>query len=220
MTGAEALLRWAQPTLGPISPGEFIPLAEQTALIGPLTDWVLESALAAAESFHRAGRDLKISVNASPANLAETNFSDKLLALCAQHQLAPEAMEIEFTEGALAGSGEGIERQLVRLRAAGIEVAIDDFGTGFSNFSRLASMPVDVLKIDQSFIRTLVPGDDFLVRHMLAMAKGMGFRVCAEGIETVASYDLLRTLGCDQGQGYFMARPMPAEALRDWRYVV
>ena len=216
--GAEALLRWAHPMLGAISPGEFIPLAEQTSLIGPLTDWVLGTALTAAEDFKKAGRELKISVNASPANLAESDFGEKLLALCSRHNVGPEAIEIEFTEGALAGTSDSIEHQLVRLRGAGIEVAIDDFGTGFSNFSRLARMPVDVLKIDQSFIRTLVPGDDFLVRHMLAMAQGMGFRVCAEGIETAESYALLRTLGCDEGQGYFMARPMPAEALRTWRY--
>jgi EAL domain-containing protein (putative c-di-GMP-specific phosphodiesterase class I) len=218
MCGAEALLRWNHPTLGAVPPGEFIPLVEQTSLIGPLTDWVLDAALNEARILKDHGRSLKMSINASPANIAEDAFDEKLLALCSSHRLSAEDIEIEFTEGLVAGNSERAAHQLTRLRDAGIEIAIDDFGTGFANFSQLARIPADVLKIDQSFIRLLVPGDDFLVRHILEMAKGMGFRVCAEGIETAAIYDLLKALGCDEGQGYYMARPMPAAQLRSWRY--
>jgi EAL domain-containing protein (putative c-di-GMP-specific phosphodiesterase class I) len=216
--GAEALLRWTHPTYGNVPPGEFIPLVEQTSLIDPLTDWVLDAALNSARDFRDHGNPLKISINASPANLIERDFDAHVLELCSSHGLKPDAVEIEFTEGMVAGDSDRAIAQLKRLRDAGIEIAIDDFGTGFANFNYLRRIPADVLKIDQSLIRPLAPGDDFLVKEILTIAKGMGFRVCAEGIETAESFGLLRDLGCDEGQGYFMARPMPADALRTWRY--
>ncbi|MEQ1901846.1 MAG: GGDEF domain-containing phosphodiesterase [Devosia sp.] len=216
--GAEALLRWNHPQLGSISPGEFVPLAEQTSLIEPLTQWVLDSALAEARRLKDAGRRLRISINASPNSLAELAFDERLLRLCTTYGVTPDQIELEFTEGMLAGNQDRAMRQLARLRNAGIEIAIDDFGTGFANFSHLSAIPADILKIDQSFIRPLAAGKDFLVRHILEIAKGLGFRVCAEGIETAESYALLQAMDCDEGQGYFMARPMPAAALLHWSY--
>ncbi len=216
--GAEALLRWTHPELGVISPAEFIPLVEQTALIVPLTDWVIDQALTSNRGFLDAGHDLRVSINASPINLSEEGFDDTLLANCVAHGLAPHNVELEFTEGTLATNSARAVQQLKRLRAAGVEVALDDFGSGYSNLSYLQHIPADVLKIDQSFVRPLrQPGDnDFLLRQIVTLAKGMGFRVCAEGIETQYAYDLLGKIGCDEGQGYFMARPMPAPAFLNW----
>lgn len=216
--GAEALLRWTHPEMGPIPPGEFIPLAEQTALIGPLTDWVLGSALAHTRHFIRSGRQLRVSVNASPVNLSEDGFDDRLLGLCVANGLKPENVELEFTEGTLANNFQRATRQLEHLRAAGIAVAIDDFGSGFSSLSYLTSLPADILKIDQSFVRPIgaARADDFMLRQIVTMANGLGFRTCAEGIETAEAYELLKSLGCDEGQGYFIARPMPAEDFDVW----
>ena len=216
--GAEALLRWSHPELGPISPAEFVPLAEQTALIGPLTDWVMNTALAQNRRFLDAGHDLRVSINASPVNLSETGFDDLLLHRCDAMGLTPRNVELEFTEGTLATNSSRTIQQLTRLRAAGIDVALDDFGSGYSNLSYLSRIPADVLKIDQSFVRPLQePGDDdFLLRHIVSIAQGLGFRVCAEGIETEHAFNHLRELGCDEGQGYHMARPMPADMLGQW----
>lgn len=218
VVGAEALIRWQHPELGPISPGEFVPLAEQTALIGPLTEWVIGRALETARDLRNQGHMLRISINASPANLSEAGFDVRLLERCASAGIAPEQFEIEFTEGMLAGNPERSMVQLERIRSAGIEVAIDDFGSGFANLSYLTSIPADVLKIDQSFVQALGhrPGSDFLMRQIVEMARGLDFRVCVEGVETAEAYQFLKTLGCDEAQGYFMARPMSADRLGEW----
>ncbi|SEQ31845.1 EAL domain, c-di-GMP-specific phosphodiesterase class I (or its enzymatically inactive variant) [Devosia sp. YR412] len=214
----EALLRWNHPELGPISPAEFVPLAEQTALITPLTDWVMSTALQQNRMFRDAGHDLRVSINASPVNLSEAGFDDVLLHRLEALGLEPEHVELEFTEGTLATNSQRTVQQLTRLRQAGVTVALDDFGSGFSNLSYLARIPADVLKIDQSFVRPLVDAshDDFLLRQIIAMANGLGFRVCAEGIETEYAYGHLRHLGVAEGQGFHMARPMPAGLLQDW----
>lgn len=214
--GAEALIRWRHPELGNITPGEFIPLAEQTALIHPLTDWVLDHALDATRAMADRGHQMTVSVNASPLNLSEPGFDDKLFWACDRHGLEPASIEIEFTEGTLAANQERATRQLERIRKAGVRIAIDDFGTGFSNLSYLRTIPADVLKIDQSFIRPLTGKDDFLVRQILEIARGLGLGVCAEGIETAESYRLLQDLGCHEGQGYYIARPMPEADFAHW----
>lgn len=214
----EALLRWNHPELGAISPGEFVPLVEQTALINPLTDWVTQRALSQTCTFRDAGYSLRVSINASPANLSEAGFHDVLLQRCSLVGLDPNHVELEFTEGMLATNTGCAIAQLDHLRQAGVDVALDDFGSGYSNLSNLSNIPADVLKIDQSLVRPLVqPGDDdFLLRQVLAIAQGLGFRVCAEGIETPYAFARLRELGCQEGQGYLMARPMPAPQLLDW----
>ncbi|MEO6013271.1 MAG: bifunctional diguanylate cyclase/phosphodiesterase [Devosia sp.] len=214
--GAEALIRWKHPELGNVSPVEFIGLAEQTSLIHPLTDWVLEHALSATRDLVTRGHQMKMSINASPLNLSEPGFDDKLFWACERHELEPANVEIEFTEGTLAANQERATRQLERIRKAGIRIAIDDFGTGFSNLNYLKNIPADVLKIDQSFIRPLTAADDFIVKQILVLARGLGIEVCAEGIETAESYVILRALGCDEGQGYYIARPMPEADFGQW----
>ncbi len=216
--GAEALIRWTHPELGFISPGEFIPLVEQTALIGPLTEWVMLRAMTENRKLLDIGHNMRVSINASPVNLSESGFDDMLLQQCDAAGLEPQHIELEFTEGTLATNSARTVQQLARLRTAGIRVALDDFGSGYSNLSYLSRIPADVLKIDQSFVRPLKQegDDDFLLRHVVSIATGLGFRVCAEGIETAHAYQHLQSLGCDEGQGYHMARPMPAAALAQW----
>jgi len=216
--GAEALLRWNHPELGAISPAEFIPLAEQTALINPLTEWVIDHALAQNRRFLDAGHALRMSINASPVNLSEAGFVETLLHRCHSAGLATHHIELEFTEGTLATNSARAVAQLSSLREAGVAIALDDFGSGYSNLSYIAHIPADVIKIDQSFVRPLKASgdDDFLLCHIVSIAQGLGFRVCAEGIESDHAYARLRELGCEEGQGYFMARPMPADHLLDW----
>ena len=216
--GAEALLRWNHPQMGPIAPGEFVPLAEQTAFITPLTEWVFNAALAETRRFTESGRALTISINASPLNLDEPGFDERLLDLCLAHGVAPTAIELEFTEGVLASNGQRVASHLTRLRSAGVKVAIDDFGSGYSSLNYLTAIPADILKIDQSFVRPLGtdPAGEFIVREIIALGHGLGFRLCAEGIETQRAYDLLSEMGCDEGQGYLMARPMPPDAFLAW----
>jgi EAL domain-containing protein (putative c-di-GMP-specific phosphodiesterase class I) len=125
-------------------------------------------------------------------------------------------VEVEFTEGTLAVNQERATRQLDHIRKAGVRIAIDDFGTGFSNLSYLRNIPADVIKIDQSFIRPLTASDDFIVKQILVLARGLGLEVCAEGIETAEIYGLLRELGCNEGQGYYIARPMPEADFAYW----
>lgn len=214
----EALLRWAHPELGQIPPGEFIALAEKTALIGPITDWVLTQSVEQAGHWQRQGLDIAVSINASPINLAEPDFDARLIGLCHDSKVDAERIELEFTEGTLITNPEHTFGQLARLRDIGMKVAIDDFGSGYSNMSHLARIPADVLKIDRSFAFPLGTGSGnaLLVGHIVALAKGLNLRVVAEGIENRNVWDRLKSLECDEGQGYFMARPMPPEDFVSW----
>jgi len=217
-TGVEALLRWNHPELGAISPAEFIPLAEKTALIGDITAWVVRAALAQAEIWHGAGLRLTVSLNVSALDLATAACADLLDRLLGQIRVDPALIEIEFTESAVADDPVSVGVQLRRLRALGLQIAIDDFGTGHSNFSYLKQIPATTLKLDQSFVRTL-PSDMHDVTILCAMIRlghEFGHRVVAEGIETAQAYELLASWGCDEGQGYWIARPMPAAQLTEW----
>ena len=216
--GAEALLRWTHPFLGNVSPGEFIPLVEGTALARPLTERVVEMV---AERLAAWGADRPpgtISINASARNLEESDFADRVGTILARHGLAPDAIELEFTENALVGDSPRVLGQLDALRRMGITIAIDDFGTGYSSLAYLQNIPASVLKIDQSFIKSLATRehDRTVVRAVIAMAHDLGFRVVAEGVETQDAYDLLAGWQCDEAQGYHIARPLPPEELLRW----
>lgn len=216
--GAEALLRWTHPTLGPIPPAEFIPSVEETALVRPLTAWVANTALRQIQAWNAAGLELKVSINVSALNLDETNFTERLLDAIDAHGVSTASLELEFTESAVARDSARVTEQLSLLRDAGIDVAIDDFGTGYSNLHYLQQLPASVLKIDRGFVMGLETSerDLTLVRTIIAMAHDLGYRVVAEGIETPIVFDMLRDWGCDEGQGYFMAKPMPATDLMLW----
>jgi EAL domain-containing protein (putative c-di-GMP-specific phosphodiesterase class I)/GGDEF domain-containing protein len=216
--GVEALLRWNHPQLGAISPAEFIPLAEKTALIGDITAWVVRAALAQAALWQAAGQRLTVSLNVSAHDLATPAFADSLAQLLAYHRVDPALLEIEFTESAVADDPLAVGLQLRRLRALGVQIAIDDFGMGYSNFSYLKQIPATTLKLDQSFVRAL-PADMHDVTILCAMIRlghEFGHRVVAEGIETARAYELLAGWGCDEGQGYWIARPMSAAQLDGW----
>lgn len=216
--GVEALLRWKHPALGSIAPAEFIPAVEQTALARFLTDWVVDTALRQAKNWGERGIDLKISINVSARNLDESDFTERLLAAIRDAGVPPSRIELEFTESALARDGSGVAEQLQLLRQFGVEIAIDDFGSGYSNLSYLHQLPASVLKIDRAFVIGLEnsPRDQTLVRTIIEMAHHLGYRVVAEGIETQAAYDLLKGWGCDEGQGYLMAKPMPSTRIGEW----
>ncbi|QNE07754.1 sensor domain-containing phosphodiesterase [Croceicoccus marinus] len=208
--GVEALLRWTHPELGSISPGEFVPLVEQTALARSMTEWVIAEAVKQSRTWQAAGLVLPISINASALNLDEADFAARLLAAAAAGRIEPRHLEIEFTESAVARDPDRVIEQLTALRDAGIGIAIDDFGTGYCNLAYLQKLPVSVLKIDQSFVRSLVTSakDQMLVRTMIAMGHDLGYGIVAEGIETREAYDMLTGWGCNEGQGYFMSRPV------------
>ena len=216
--GAEALMRWTHPTLGPISPGEFIPLIERMALATPLTAWVLETAVSQMARWHAAGMELIVSVNISSTNLHEPDFASRVSQVLARHGVPPEFLELEITETTVMNDAEKALRQLKDLAAAGIRLAIDDFGTGYSSLSYLQRLPVHVVKIDRSFMGDLDtdPRQLSLVTMMVLMAKHLGHRVVAEGVETQAVLAQLRSTACDEVQGYFFARPLPADELVKW----
>ncbi|HZF79593.1 MAG TPA: sensor domain-containing phosphodiesterase [Rubrivivax sp.] len=216
--GAEALIRWSDPTMGAVSPGEFIPLAEKTALIARVTRWTMAHAVKQAAAWQRAGHGLTVSINVSAVDLDEEGFADDVCAVLQRHGVDPRQIELEFTESALGRNDQRLSEHFARLRALGLQIAIDDFGTGFSNFNYLKQIPATALKIDQSFIRSVLTDDRdrAIVPSMIRLGHDLGFRVVAEGIETQAACELVRRWGCDEGQGYWIARPMPAVQFDEW----
>jgi len=222
--GAEALLRWTHPSLGPISPGEFIPLVEQTSMIKGTTAWVLEHALEQLAAWRDAGLDLKLSLNVSAANLLEQDFVGRVVAGVAEHSLEAGSVELEITESAvMKDAGQGLA-VLEGIASAGLRLAIDDFGTGYSSLSYLQRLPAQIVKIDQSFMRDLAADErkHVLVETMISLSHDLGYRVVAEGVETRMVLDVLERAHCDEAQGYLFGHPMePSDFttwLREWRY--
>lgn len=216
--GAEALLRWQHPTLGAISPGEFIPLVEQTAIARGVTDRVMRDALAQLADWSGGGHELAVSINITARNLEEPDLADRVERALRRHDLLPDLVEFEFTEGALLHNSGRSMQQLRDLRALGLRIAVDDFGTGYCNFSYLRQLPASVVKLDQSFIRTLPSSaaDQIIVRAMISMAHDLGYRVVAEGVERREVLELITELGADEAQGYFFSRPIPSDDLIAW----
>ena len=212
---AEALLRWQHPTLGEVSPGEFIPLVEQTGMIRFITDWVVERALAEWAAQPAPERPRGVSINISPLNLGEENFAGRLGAAISRYGLAPGRIELEFTETALLHDTDPVSKTVRELAGLGVGIAIDDFGTGYSNLFYLRETPATTVKIDQSFIRPLCDSrrDQIIVQSMIHMAHDLGYRVVAEGIENREAYDMLAEWGCDEGQGFLISHPVPIGAL-------
>ncbi|ANC92672.1 sensor domain-containing phosphodiesterase [Azospirillum humicireducens] len=216
--GAEALLRWTHPDLGPISPAEFVPLAERTALVRPLTEWVIGAVLAQIARWRRRGIALPVSINISMLDLGANDFADRVAAMLDRHGVQADWIDFEVTESALMTDRAVVDRQLDQLRRLGIEVEIDDFGTGQSALSYLKDIPATAVKIDQRFIRSIATerSDQIMVRSTIELAHDLGYRVVAEGVETVEAYDWLRRHGCDFGQGYLFSRPLAPADFEDW----
>jgi EAL domain-containing protein (putative c-di-GMP-specific phosphodiesterase class I) len=217
-SSVEALLRWRHPTLGPVAPGEFIPLVETTALISDVTGWVLEHGLRQLAEWIRQGVSPMLALNISPHNLRERGFVERLRDATRRHRVDPAKVELEFTENALTTAEPQVRTAIAEIRALGMTIAIDDFGTGYSNMNYLTRLPVQILKIDQSFTRTLwqQPRQQLLVRGITDMAHALGLKVVAEGIETQEVHDLLADWGCEEGQGYLISRPLPPAEFAGW----
>ena len=217
-TGVEALLRWTHPTLGAIPPGEFIPLVENSTLADQITAWVLTTAAAQLSAWRQAGLAVAMSVNISAANLRDPGLVASVRHCIDAHTIPPECLELEITETAVMSDAEQALATLERLASIGIRLAIDDFGTGYSSLAYLQRLPVDVVKIDRSFMQNL--DTDMrqlsLVTMMIDMSKHLGHRVVAEGVETQQVLDCLRETACDELQGYLFARPMAADDFEAW----
>lgn len=215
--GAEALLRWRHPRLGEISPGEFIPIIEQTSLARPTTQWVLDAAMTQLAEWPDC--DIAVSVNISAANFSEDDLIERIQLGLLKRGLRSDRLEIELTESAIMAQPDRALAMLHELAAAGICLAIDDFGTGHSSLAYLQRLPARVVKIDQAFIRNLTgaTGPDFvLVETMIGLAHKLGFRVVAEGIETAEAAAVLTGFGCEEAQGFWFARPMQPAPFMRW----
>lgn len=219
LTGAEALIRWNNPTMGMVMPDKFIPLAEETGLITPIGQWVLEEACRAAVRWHEStGRALSIAVNVSPRQFRDPGFIDTVFQALAQSGLEPHLLELEITERLILDNTIETAHILTRLDSYGIRLSVDDFGTGFSALSYLKSYPFDTLKIDKSFISdvTREKDDAALVKAIINMAHSLGLNVIAEGVENEAQTHFLRQENCDFAQGYFYSRPAPESEFESW----
>jgi diguanylate cyclase (GGDEF)-like protein/PAS domain S-box-containing protein len=211
VTGAEALVRWTHPTQGPVSPAEFIPVAEDCGLILPIGRWVLRQACKQAVLWVNAGLPLRtIAVNISAMEFREDNFLENVFTTLKEVGLAASALELELTESVLMKRAESAAGVLRTLREGGVQVAIDDFGTGYSSLSYLRKFPIDALKIDQSFVRQIstAPDDATIVTAIISMGRSLKLRVVAEGVETQEELSFLQTHHCDEAQGYLFSRPI------------
>ncbi len=215
---AEALLRWNHPEYGAVSPGEFIPLAERTGSIQLLTAWVIEAALRQLHVWNGRGLYLEVSLNISADDLVSLTLEHRVAELLQRYVIPGHQLVFEITESAVMRDPERALAMLHRLRSLGIRLSVDDFGTGYSSLAQLRRMPVQELKIDQSFIRELdeTCGDAVIVRSTIDMSHALGLKVVAEGVEHGETRDLLRAWGCDTLQGYFFSRPLPADAFEAW----
>jgi len=211
VTGAEALVRWTHPTRGPVSPAEFIPVAEDCGLILPIGRWVLREACKQAGAWLHAGLPLgTMAVNISAMEFRDDGFLENVFATLKDAGLHASALELELTESVLMKRAESAAAVLKSLRDGGVQIAIDDFGTGYSSLSYLRKFPIDALKIDQSFVRqiTTTPDDTTIVTAVISMGRSLKLRVVAEGVETQEELAFLQAHHCDEAQGYFFSRPV------------
>ncbi|MGJ7916483.1 EAL domain-containing protein [Massilia sp. LXY-6] len=216
--GAEALLRWTHPAFGEIAPGEFIPIIERTSMVRETTHRVLEMAMRQLAAWRADGLALQVAVNVSAVNLLEPDFCERVHAGLRRHGLPASSLALEITESALMKNPRLAQATMNALAAAGVHLAIDDFGTGYSSLAYLQSLPVEVVKIDQSFVRNLEHDERkrSLVSAMIKLSHDLGHRVVAEGVETLAVAQVLEEAGCDEAQGYWYARPLAPRAFVAW----
>ncbi|MDH2435261.1 EAL domain-containing protein [Pokkaliibacter sp. MBI-7] len=211
IVGVEALLRLRGPEGNVISPAEFIPLAEETGLIIPIGRWVMRQACQDAHTWHQAGHNIKVCINISAVQFREENFQEDISNILEITMIKPSQVELEITEGVLAKDTDTSRQILLELKRLGLQISIDDFGTGYSSLSYLKRFPIDVLKIDQSFIRDMLtdPSDASIVEAIISLAKSLNLGLVAEGVEQAEHVKALLALGCDIMQGYYYCRPMP-----------
>ena len=218
VSGVEALVRWQHPIHGLMSPDKFIPLAEQSGLIKPLTKWVLKTALRQCEDWYRAGVNLTMAVNVSAISIQDPDFPSQMEKMLEDFDVPAAQLEIEITETAVMSEPVRAVECIRRLSALGFQVAIDDFGTGYSSMAYLKELLVAKIKIDRSFVKDMAVNhnDAVIVRATVELGHNLGLKVVAEGVEDQASWDKLKGLGCDSAQGYYMSRPLPTKDFMDW----
>ena len=217
LVGVEALLRWRHPLLGEVSPSEFVPLVEELGLIGEVGGWVVAQAIEQLARWDQEGLALSMSINVSVRQLLTTDLADVVKGALFDSDVDPGRVILELTESVLMEDNQSFTLLVGQLKDLGVRVSIDDFGTGYSSFGRLKGLPVDELKIDQSFIRGfgLDDQDTTLVEAIIAMARALRIKVTAEGIENAPQLSGLRLLGCERGQGFYLARPLAPDALAE-----
>ena len=216
--GAEALVRWQHPDLGLLPPSDFMPIVEQTGLIGPLTRHVLERAVAQCAAWRQAGQDLTVSVNLSVRNLLDPELASLISDLLKIYRLTPSALELEITESMLMSDPDRSLVTLTRLSQLGVGLSVDDYGTGYSSLANLRRLPIDELKIDRSFVSPMLSdeSDLIIVRSTINLGHDLGLTVVAEGVEDEATLHRLEGLGCDLAQGYHFSKPLSPEAFNKW----
>jgi EAL domain-containing protein (putative c-di-GMP-specific phosphodiesterase class I) len=213
-------VRWRHPTRGLVPPDEFLPVAEEAGLGAAVSELVLRRAVAQARAWREAGLDLDcLAVNLAPAQFRRGGLARVVHAILAEAGLAPERLMLEVTESVFLGHDAGrVAAELDELHAMGVTVALDDFGTGYASLTHLKRFPVDVLKVDKSFVRDMLadPGDAAIVRAVVGLGQSLGMRVVAEGVESEEQLAWLRRQGCDYAQGFLFAPALPAEAAAAW----
>jgi diguanylate cyclase (GGDEF)-like protein len=218
LAGVEALVRWKHPVRGIVPPIEFVPFAEKTRLIVPLTRWVLTAALRQARAWHQAGHPIPVAVNISMRDLVDPKFPQLIATLLRDAGAQPSWLRLEITEGVIMAEPERAIDTLDQLRRLGVGLAIDDFGTGYSSLAYLHRLPIDQIKIDKSFTAQMAGASNRanIVRASVDLGHSLRLEIVAEGVEDARTWDLLAALGCDLAQGYLMSRPISAEEVLPW----
>jgi EAL domain-containing protein (putative c-di-GMP-specific phosphodiesterase class I) len=215
IVGVEALVRWQHPERGFIPPNDFIPIAERTGLIKPLSRYVVATALRQCGAWRAAGLDLHVAVNLTVPDLLDLELPDLIAAELSKSNVRPDQLELEITETTILADPFRVRQVLNRLNEMGLRLAIDDFGTGYSSLAYLRRLPVQTIKIDRSFVMEMCesPSDATIVRSTIDLGRNLGLDVVAEGVESQEAWDALRAQGCTLAQGYFISRPLPADEL-------
>jgi diguanylate cyclase (GGDEF)-like protein/PAS domain S-box-containing protein len=218
VTRVEVLLRWNHPQRGVLAPGLFIPIAERTGLIRPITDWLLNRVLQQVREWQDGGKPVHVAVNISAKSLLEQTLPSKIHALLEKWRVDPRFLKIEITESSIMADPAHALAILSLLQSLGVRLSIDDFGTGYSSLTHLRQLPIDEIKIDKSFVTgmTTSDADASIVRTVIDLAHNLGKQVCAEGVEDEETWRALREMGCDLAQGYWISRPVNAEGLMQW----
>jgi len=218
LEGVEALVRWQHPERGLVMPEEFIPFAEHTTLMRPLTLYVIDRALAQCQEWRRSGLKLTVAVNMSVRNLLDLKLPEEVSRLLEKWELPSDALKLEITESVLMAEPTRAMRVLTQLSSMGVGLSLDDFGTGYSSLAYLKELPVDEIKIDRSFVMNMArdENDAMIVRSTIDLGKNLGLRVVAEGVETQEIWRLLAALDCDVAQGFYLSRPLPAAEFGQW----
>jgi len=218
ITRVEVLIRWNHPTRGLLLPVSFVPIAERTGLIKPMTDWILDKALQQCREWQDAGAPIHVAVNVSAKSLLEETLPSKVQSVLDKWNVDPRFLKIEITESSIMADPAHALAIMSMLQSMGVRLSVDDFGTGYSSLTHLRELPIDEIKIDKSFVMGMLTSDAdaAIVRTVIDLAHNLGKQVCAEGVEDLETMRCLEEMGCDLAQGYFISRPVPAAALMTW----